>query len=160
MLLQIIRHDYYTELAQGNRARLEPIPANRGLILDRNGAVLAENQPAYQLELVREQVPDLEQTLKALASLDLIPADELDDVRRLIRSRRGFESVPIRLRLTEEQIARFAVYRNQFPGVDIHARPRASIRTARWPCTRWATWARSVNRTSGRSIAAPTSARR
>src|SRR5207344_2947994 len=106
VLLQIIRYDYYTELAQGNRARLEPIPANRGLILDRNGAVLAENQPSYQLELVREQVPDLEQTLKALSSLDLIPADELDDVRRLIRSHRGFETVPIRLRLTEEQIAR------------------------------------------------------
>ena len=75
-----------------------------------------------RLELVREQVPDLEQTLRALASLDLIPADELDDVRRLIRSHRGFETVPIRLRLTEEQIARFAVYRNQFPGVEIQAR--------------------------------------
>ncbi len=121
-LLQIIRYDYYTELAQGNRARLEPIPANRGLILDRSGALLAENQPSYQLELVREQVPDLEQTLKALVSLDLIAADELDDVRRLIHAHRGFETVPIRLRLTEEQIARFAVYRNQFPGVDIQAR--------------------------------------
>ena len=132
VLLQIIRYDYYTELAQGNRARLEPIPANRGLILDRNGTVLAENQPSYQLELVREQVPDLEQTLKALSSLDLIPADELDDVRRLIRSHRGFETVPIRLRLTEEQIARFAVYRNQFPGVEIQARstrfyPRGAV---------------------------------
>jgi penicillin-binding protein 2 len=122
VLLQIIRYDYYTELSQGNRARLEPIPANRGLILDRSGVVLAENQPSYQLELVREQVPDLEQTLKALVSLDLIPTDELDDVRRLIRSHRGFETVPIRLRLTEEQIARFAVYRNQFPGVEIQAR--------------------------------------
>lgn len=122
VLLQIVRYDYYLDLSQGNRARLEPIPANRGLILDRNGTVLAENQPSYQLELVREQVPDLEQTLKALVAMELIPADELDDVRRLIRSRRGFETVPIRLRLTEEQIARFAVQRNQFPGVDIQAR--------------------------------------
>jgi penicillin-binding protein 2 len=122
VLLQIVRYDYYTDLSQGNRARLEPIPANRGLILDRNGTVLAENQPSYQLELVREQVPDLEQTLKALVSIGLIPVDELDDVRRLIRARRGFETVPIRLRLTEEQIASFAVHRNQFPGVDIQAR--------------------------------------
>ena len=56
-LLQVVRHSYYLELSQGNRARLEPIPANRGLILDRNGRVLAENQAAYQLELIREQVP-------------------------------------------------------------------------------------------------------
>ena len=114
------------DLAQGNRARLEPIPANRGLILDRNGKVLAENQPSYQLELVREQVPDLEQTLKGLVAIDVIPADELDEVRRLVRARRGFETVPIRLRLTEEQIASFAVHRHQFPGVDIQARSTRS----------------------------------
>jgi penicillin-binding protein 2 len=122
VLLQIVRYDHYLDLSQGNRARLEPIPANRGLILDRNGKVLAENQPSYQLELVREQVPDLEQTLKGLTLIGLIPPDELDDTRRLARSRRGFEAVPVRLRLTEEQIASFAVHRNQFPGVDIRAR--------------------------------------
>jgi penicillin-binding protein 2 len=122
VLLQIVRHDYYTDLAQGNRARIEPIPANRGLIFDRNGKVLAENQPSYQLEMVREQVPDLEVTLQGLAALDVIPKDEIDDVRRLARSRRGFEAVPVRLRLSEEQIASFAVHRHQFPGVDIRAR--------------------------------------
>ena len=57
--LQVLRHDYYTELSQGNRVRLDPIPASRGLIIDRNGNVLANNEPAYQLELIREQVPDL-----------------------------------------------------------------------------------------------------
>jgi penicillin-binding protein 2 len=122
VLLQIIRYDYYTDLSQGNRARIEPIPANRGLILDRSGNVLAENQPSYQLELVREQVPDLDATLKSLVKLELIPADELDDVRKLVRSRRAFETVPVRFRLTEDQIARFAVYRHQYPGVDIQAR--------------------------------------
>ena len=75
-LLQVLLHDYYLQLSQGNRARLEPIPANRGLILDRNGKVLAENQAAYQLELIREQVPDLAATLRGLAHLQLIPADE------------------------------------------------------------------------------------
>jgi penicillin-binding protein 2 len=122
VLLQIIRYDYYTDLAQGNRARIEPIPANRGLILDRNGKVLAENQASYQLELVREQVPDLQQTLKGLVSINVIRAEEVEDVRRVIRARRGFEAVPIVLRLSEEQISSFAVHRHEFPGVDIRAR--------------------------------------
>jgi penicillin-binding protein 2 len=121
-LLQVVRYDYYTDLAQGNRARIEPIPANRGLILDRNGKVLAENQPSYQLELVREQVPDLEQTLAGLARIGAIPADELEDVRRAVRTRRAFEAVPIRLRLSEAEISAFAVHRHEFPGVDIRAR--------------------------------------
>ena len=67
----MLRHDYYLELSQGNRVRLDPIPASRGLILDRNGKVLADNEPAYQLELIREQVPDLNDTLKRLAELGL-----------------------------------------------------------------------------------------
>ena len=121
-LLQIGRYDYYLDLSLGNRARIEPIPANRGLILDRNGNVLAENQPSYQLELVREQVPDLDMALQGLAALGLIPQEEVDEVRRLVRSRRAFEAVPIRLRLNEEQIARFAVHRHQFPGIDIQTR--------------------------------------
>ncbi|MGC4028636.1 MAG: penicillin-binding protein 2 [Steroidobacteraceae bacterium] len=126
VLLQVLRHDHYLELSQGNRTRVEPIPANRGLILDRNGTVLAENQPSYQLELVREQVPDLAAALKGLSLIGLIPEDEIEDVQRLVRSRRAFEAVPIRLRLTEEQIASFAVHRHQFPGVDIRARSTRS----------------------------------
>jgi penicillin-binding protein 2 len=122
VLLQVIRYDYYQELSQGNRVRIEPIPAARGLILDRNGEVLASNQPAYQLELVPEQVTDLKATLQGLVDLQLLAADDLDDVRRAIRSRRAFDSVPIRLRMSEEDIARFAVRRFEFPGVDIKTR--------------------------------------
>jgi len=122
VVLQIVRYDYYLDLAQGNRTRIEPIPANRGLILDRSGKILAENQPSFQLELVREQVPDLDRTLKGLQELGIIPQDEQADVRRLIRAHRGFEAVPIKLRLTEEQIALFAVHRHEFPGVEILAR--------------------------------------
>ena len=121
-LLQVIRFDYYTEQSQGNRVRIEPIPAARGLILDRNGEVIASNQPAYQLELVPEQVADLDQTLQGLVALQLLQADELDEVRRAVRSRRPFDSVPIRLRMTEEDIARFAVRRFEFPGVNIETR--------------------------------------
>jgi penicillin-binding protein 2 len=121
-VLQVARHDYYTELSQGNRVRIEPIPAARGLILDRNGEVLASNQPTYQLELIREQVPDLEATLKGLVEINLIAADDVDEVRRNIKSRRAFDSVPVRLRMSEEDIARFAVQKFKFPGVDLRAR--------------------------------------
>jgi penicillin-binding protein 2 len=122
VVLQVFRHDYYTELSQGNRVRVEPLPAPRGLILDRHGAVLAENRPSFQLELVREQVEDVDDTLRRLMEIGLIPPDELDEVRKLVRSRRSFEGVPIRLRLTDEEIARFAVHRFEFPGVDIATR--------------------------------------
>src|SRR5690349_2981537 len=122
VVLQVMRYDYYAELSQGNRVRVEPLPAQRGLILDRNGQVLAENRPAFQLELVRERVPDVEATLKRLIEIGVLPLDDLDETSRLVKSRRSFESVPIRLRLTDEEIARFAVHRFEFPGVDIATR--------------------------------------
>jgi penicillin-binding protein 2 len=84
--------------------------------------VLAENRPAFQLELVRERVPDVEATLRRLIEIGVLPADDLDETRKLVRSRRSFEGVPIRLRLTDEEIARFAVHRFEFPGVDIATR--------------------------------------
>src|SRR5689334_7512568 len=74
-LLQVVRHQYYTELSQGNRVRTEPIPAARGLILDRNGEVVAGNQPAYQLELVPEEVPNLRDTLSRLVALGLLRSE-------------------------------------------------------------------------------------
>jgi penicillin-binding protein 2 len=122
VVLQVMRYDYYAELSQGTRVRVEPLPAQRGLILDRNGQVLAENRPAFQLELVRERVPDVETTLKRLIEIGVLPLDDLDETRKLVKSRRSFESVPIRLRLTDEEIARFAVHRFEFPGVDIATR--------------------------------------
>jgi len=121
-VLQVMRYDYYAELSQGNRVRVEPLPAQRGLILDRSGAVLAENRPAFQLELVRERVPDVDATLQGLVGIGVLNADDVDETRKLVRSRRSFESVPIRLRLTEEEIARFAVHRFEFPGVDVATR--------------------------------------
>src|SRR6185437_8219682 len=106
-LLQVVRHDYYADLSQGNRVRTEPIPASRGLILDRNGTVLVNNEPAYQLELTREQVPDLDDTLKRLAGLGLIEPDDVKETKQMILSRRSFDTVPLRLRLTDEEIGRF-----------------------------------------------------
>jgi penicillin-binding protein 2 len=121
-VLQVVRHDYYSQLSQGNRVRVEPIPAARGLMLDRNGVVLAAGQPAYQLELVREEVPNLDATLRGLVSIGILTADDLPEVRRDIFSRRSFDSVPIRIRMSDEDAARFAVHRFEFPGVDIKTR--------------------------------------
>ena len=126
VILQVVRHDYYTELSQGNRVRIEPIPAARGLILDRNGKLLAGNQPAYQLELVPEEVPDVNAALHGLAKLGLIDADSLGELRRTIRSRRPFDSVPVRLRMSDEDVAIFAVRRFEFPGLDIKTRQTRS----------------------------------
>ncbi len=123
--LQVLRYDYYAELSQGNRVRTDPIPPSRGLIIDRRGVVLAENLPAFQLELVREQVggaAELEATLAHLVAIGLIDGDEVAGVKRTILSHHVYESVPIKLQLNDEEMARFAVHRYEFTGVDIRTR--------------------------------------
>ncbi|HWK74288.1 MAG TPA: penicillin-binding protein 2 [Povalibacter sp.] len=120
--LQVLKYEYFVDLSQGNRIKIEPIPPNRGLILDRNGVPMATNAPSYQLELRREQVPDLDATLASLAAIGLLEVDDIPALKKDIRSRRIFDAVPIRLQLNEEELARFAARRHDFPGVDI--RPR------------------------------------
>jgi len=123
--LQVVRHDYYSTLSQGNRIRTEPIPPSRGLILDRHGVVLADNLPAYQIELVREQVGDtkaLDATLSQLVNIGLLRGEEIANLRRTILVHKIYESVPIKLQLNEEEMALFAVHRYQFSGVDIRTR--------------------------------------
>ena len=122
VLLQVVHHDYYAELSQGNRVRTEPIPAARGLIVDRSGELIAGSQPAYQLELVPEEVPNLQATLAALVQLDLIRPEDINEIDRTIASSRRFDSVPIRLRMSDEDVGRFAVHRFEFPGLDIKTR--------------------------------------
>jgi penicillin-binding protein 2 len=123
--LQVLKHDYYSNLSIGNSIRTDPIPPSRGLILDRNGVVLAENQPAFQIELVREQVGDLkalDATLAALVHIGLLRSEEVANTRRIILLHKVYESVPIKFALSDEEMARFAVHRYQFSGVDIRAR--------------------------------------
>jgi penicillin-binding protein 2 len=120
--LQVMRHDYYADLSQGNRVRIEPLPPDRGIIYDRRGRVLAENTPAYQLTITREQVPDLDATLARLVELELLEPDDLPRIRQLLVSRRLFEAVPVRLRLDETEIGRYAVHRHELPGVDLATR--------------------------------------
>ena len=120
--LQVIKYDYFLDLSQGNRIKIEPIPPNRGLILDRNGVPLATNAPSYQLELRREQVPDLDATLAGLSEIGLLDSDDIPAIKKDIRTRRIFDAVPIKLQLNEEELARFAARRHNFPGVDVKPR--------------------------------------
>lgn len=124
--LQLVQYDYYSAQSQGNRIRLQPVPPTRGLILDRNGRVLAENQASFDLELTPEQVPDLDDTLSRLATLGLLGAEHLAEVRADIGRHRRFDAVAIRTRLSDEEVALFAVNRPYFEGVEI--RPRLSRR--------------------------------
>ncbi|MDG2155051.1 MAG: penicillin-binding protein 2 [Gammaproteobacteria bacterium] len=119
--LQLVRYEYYSAQSQGNRIRVKALPPTRGLIYDRNGDVLAENLPAWHIDLTPEQVPDIEDTLNRLVQEKLIRADKLDATRELIKSRRRFETIAIRQRLSEEDVARFAVLRPYFPGVEVRA---------------------------------------
>ena len=120
--LQVVQHDHYVELSQGNRARIEPLPPNRGIIYDRGKRVIAENTPAYQLELVREQAGDLEEALSRLVRFGLLEAADVARVRQLALSRRSFEAVPFLLQLDDEEVARYAVHRHELPGVMLETR--------------------------------------
>jgi penicillin-binding protein 2 len=120
--LQVIQHDYYRTRADENRISLVPITPNRGLIVDRNGVVLARNYSAYTLEITPSQVRDLEATIDGLAEfIDIEPKDR-KRFKKLMEESKRFESLPIRTRLTDEEVAKFIARRFRFPGVDIKAR--------------------------------------
>ncbi|TRZ89303.1 MAG: penicillin-binding protein 2 [Rhodocyclaceae bacterium] len=120
--LQIIQHDYYQTRAEDNRISLVPIVPNRGLILDRNGVVLARNYSAYTLEITPSKTVDLEQVIDGLAGIIDIQLKDRRRFRKLLEESRNFESLPIRTRLTDEEVAKFIAHRYRFPGVDIKAR--------------------------------------
>ena len=116
--LQILDYERFAELSQGNRFRIDPLPPTRGIIYDRNGFVIAENRPNWELVAIGEQIDNVDRTLISLEQLGLVDASEHDELRKLIRSHRGFERVKLS-NLTEEQAATFAVRRHLFSGVDI-----------------------------------------
>ncbi len=120
--LQIIDHELLAEQSLGNRIRIEALPPTRGLIFDRRGRVLAENLPAYQLELIPEQVPDLGDTLNRLARIGLIREEDIPRFNGLAGSGPRFKPITLRFRLSDEEIAYFAVRRSRFPGVDLQPR--------------------------------------
>ncbi|RYF71290.1 MAG: penicillin-binding protein 2 [Comamonadaceae bacterium] len=120
--LQVVRHEDLAEQAENNRTAIVPVVPNRGLILDRNGITLASNYSAYTLEITPAKAGDVEQTIDGLtAVLDVTPRDRRR-FKRLREDSRNFDSIPIRTRLSDEEVARFAAQRYRFPGVEIKAR--------------------------------------
>ncbi len=119
--LQVVDHEHFTTLSRENRVKLVPLPPTRGLIYDRNGVLLARNRPAYSLEITPEQVGDLQGTLNELAKVIEIDGEDLERFWQLKKRKRRFDSVPIRIDLSQDETAQFAVHRHRFPGVDIKA---------------------------------------
>jgi penicillin-binding protein 2 len=120
--LQVVRHDYYQTMAESNRISVVPIVPNRGLILDRNGVVLAHNYSGYTLEITPSKTGGLEETIARLSELVEITPRDRKRFKKLLAERRNFESLMIRNKLTDEEVARFAAQQYRFPGVEIKAR--------------------------------------
>ena len=120
--LQVIQHGHYSTLAEANRISVQPIAPHRGIIVDRNGIQLAHNYSAYTLEITPSKVPDLDTTIEELATVVEISPRDRRRFRKLLEESKRFESLPIRTRLSDEEISRFAAHRYRFPGVEAKAR--------------------------------------
>ncbi|EKD71118.1 MAG: hypothetical protein ACD_46C00268G0003 [uncultured bacterium] len=120
--LQIYKHDVYITLATQNWLDLVPIEPSRGLIYDRNGVLLADNIPVFSLDVVPDKVIDLEKTLSALKKIISLTDNEINQFRKQLKQHRRFDEIPLKLRLTEEEVARFTENQHRFPGVMVQAR--------------------------------------
>lgn len=120
--LQIVRHEHYVERAENNRISLVPSAPNRGLIFDRQGRILAENYSAYTLEVTRAQTHGLEATLAEVGKLIEITPGQLRRFRRLLAESHEFETVPLKSKLTDEEVAILAAHRYRLPGIEVKAR--------------------------------------
>src|SRR5687768_13724319 len=120
--LQLVMHEHYHTLAEANRISILPIVPNRGIIVDRNGVVLATNYSAYTLEITPSKIESLDNTIEELATLVEISARDRRRFKKLLDESKRFESLPIRTRLSDEEIARVAANRYRLPGVDVRAR--------------------------------------
>ncbi|MBS0444153.1 MAG: penicillin-binding protein 2, partial [Proteobacteria bacterium] len=120
--LQIVKHQELATQAENNRIAVVPIVPNRGLIVDRNGVVLANNYSAYTLEITPSKAGELEPLIDRLAEVVEIQTRDRKRLKRLLEESKSFESLPIRTKLTDEEVARFTAQRFRFPGVDIKAR--------------------------------------
>ncbi len=120
--LQVVRHDDLAAQAESNRTAIVPIVPNRGQIKDRNGIVLATNYSAYTLEITPSKSADLDATIDSLSEIVDVTARDRRRFKKLMEESRNFESLPIRTRLTDEEVARFTANRYRFPGVEVKAR--------------------------------------
>ncbi|MEN9375706.1 MAG: hypothetical protein RL710_863, partial [Pseudomonadota bacterium] len=120
--LQVVRHTDLSEQAENNRTAIVPVVPNRGLILDRNDIALATNYSAYTLEVTPSKIENLEQTIDELSQVMEITARDRRRFKKLRDESKSFESLPLRTRLNDEEVAKFAAQRYRFPGVEIKAR--------------------------------------
>ena len=120
--LQVIQHEHYNTLAEANRISIVPIVPNRGIIVDRNGVLLAHNFSAYTLEITPGKVEDVDALVDELATVIEIAPKDRRRFKKLLEESKSVESLPIRTRLSDEEIARFAANRYRFRGVEINAR--------------------------------------
>ena len=120
--LQIVGHEHYSSLAKDNSIKIVPLVPTRGMIYDRHGKVLAENTPSYSLEIIPEQINDMDDTLLRLQKLLDIPDEKIELYQKLRKRQKRFVSTPLLLSMNDEELAKFAVARPYFPGVDIHTR--------------------------------------
>ncbi len=119
--LQVSQYEIYTTQSDRNRVHVQPVPPKRGLIYDRNGLLLAENQPSYNLTLVKERVVDMDATLLLLQELLGIQAADIEKFKKRLPRHRPFKAAPLKFKLTEKEIAVIAVNRYRLPGVDVTA---------------------------------------
>lgn len=119
--LTVLQHDHFSTLSKSNRVKITPIPPIRGLIYSRDGVILAENKPAFSLEVIPEQIEDVDKLIEQLKQIISIEDNDIDRFNKSLKKKRRFERVPIRLNLKKEEVALFAVNRHRFPGVDIVA---------------------------------------
>src|SRR5690242_10806663 len=117
--LQVVDHEIYATRSEANRIKPRPVVPGRGMIYDRNGRLLAENVPAFRLDVTPDKVADMDAMLAELGKVIEISPEDLERFNRERKSRRSFLPVTLRLRMSEEEMARFAVERWRFPGVEL-----------------------------------------
>ena len=117
--LQLIQHSYYAGQAQGNQMQARTVAPRRGIIVDRNGALIVSNRAGFRLTLVPEEVDNLADTLERLADSGFVTSDRQEELVEIAVRSQPFEAVPVRTRLDDQQVARFAVVRHEFAGVNI-----------------------------------------
>lgn len=120
--LQIERYQTYQTRSNENRIKVQPVPPNRGVIRDINGNILAANEPTFSLEVIPEAVDDMDATLDSLQTIIDISDDQIEQFKEVIKYQRRFKSIPLKTKLTEQEVAIFSVQQHRFPGVAIEAR--------------------------------------
>ncbi len=120
--LQVVGHEHYATLSKDNRIKIAPLAPTRGIIYDRKGRMLAENVPTYSLELIPEQIDNLDDTLTRLQQLLNISEDKIEQFQKQRKRNKAFTTTPLLQNLSDEEVAKFAVVRPYFPGVDVYAR--------------------------------------